>query len=372
MVSNEEYASQLDGTLQGGLYIKKVPSSYSPAQITQYLSRIGFSPTEYVQESLIANNMFPSTLENLERIVRLHLCSFAFENTAMHYTPEHVASVDSQALFNRFISEGKGFYCLGHNSFLLEILRGLGYRAYNAAARVNAAKAVDPTEYATLTHLVILVQPFWGCNRTYLADVGFGAGLSRPILLSEAEENIVTGITPSERFRLRWRADPRSSLESCSGAPPKEWVLEVQHLKSNTPDADSSPWTPQFMFFEKEFFSPDIADASLVIATRPFGIFWNNVFVVKHYLLDDEGKIIYEPSQEERAKGDITKRDLGRIVLLGAHLTFIIGPQSEVKILKNEMERVSVLRELFGIQISNEAVRFMQGRVAALETPYPN
>lgn len=75
--------SDASGTLRDGLHIKTVPSCYSPAQVAQYLARIGYTPTEHT-DRLIANGGFPTTLENIERLIRLHLLTFPFENTAMH------------------------------------------------------------------------------------------------------------------------------------------------------------------------------------------------------------------------------------------------------------------------------------------------
>jgi hypothetical protein len=71
-----------NGTLRDGLWIKKVPSYYNPAQISKWLSRIRFEPSCTEQD--ISTGAFPATLENLYILVRLHLLAFPFENTAMH------------------------------------------------------------------------------------------------------------------------------------------------------------------------------------------------------------------------------------------------------------------------------------------------
>ncbi|PFH49728.1 hypothetical protein AMATHDRAFT_4662 [Amanita thiersii Skay4041] len=356
-----------NGTLQGGLFIKHMPSYYSTSQVARYLYRIGFFPAEDATEAAIAAGKFPITVENIERIVRLHMCTFPFENIPMHYTSKHMVDVDPQKVFTRLLDEGKGSYCFGQNTVLLGILRGLGYRAYNAAARVNLEQTTTPKEFTSLTHLVVLVQPFADSNITYLADVGFGPGVTRPVLLSDAKDNIVTGISASERFRLTKREDLRSSL-ACNGVAKQDWTLEVQHLKGNDSDPATSPWTPHYMFFEQEFYSPDILDGSFTIWARPSGIFWSNVVAVMHFLLDEENKMIFHPSREEKSKRDIIQRDLGRVVLWGSQLKYIIGPHSEAKELKTELERVEVLRDIFGIMVKDEDIQFIQGRQAALGT----
>lgn len=57
--------------------------------------------------------------------------------------------------------------------------------------------------YTPLGHMLILCQPVVGSNITYLLDAWFGgSGLVRPILLSDASDNIVLGTTPTEKHRL--------------------------------------------------------------------------------------------------------------------------------------------------------------------------
>lgn len=61
--------------------------------------------------------------------------------------------------------------------------------------------------------MVIFVQPVKDSNETYVVDVGFGAsGLARPILLSDAESNVVMGTNPTEQHRLTRGAHPSSGL----------------------------------------------------------------------------------------------------------------------------------------------------------------
>lgn len=70
------------GTLRDGLWIKKVPSKYTPEQVAKYLSVVGYEPS-YDAEA-ISSGKFPTNLETLARVTRLHMLTFPFENTAMH------------------------------------------------------------------------------------------------------------------------------------------------------------------------------------------------------------------------------------------------------------------------------------------------
>lgn len=87
-------------------------------------------------------------------------------------------------------------------------------RAYAGLGRVNEiGDPKAPPEFTGLTHMVIFVQPGEECNTTYLVDVGCGgSGPTMPILLTDAEDNVVMGTTPTEKHRLRRGAHPESSV----------------------------------------------------------------------------------------------------------------------------------------------------------------
>lgn len=70
------------GTLRDDQWIKPVPSRYTSAQVAQYLSAVGYDPL-YDKEA-ISSGGFPVTPDSLERLMRLHLITFPFENTSMH------------------------------------------------------------------------------------------------------------------------------------------------------------------------------------------------------------------------------------------------------------------------------------------------
>ncbi|KIL63913.1 hypothetical protein M378DRAFT_163863 [Amanita muscaria Koide BX008] len=213
-----------EGTLRDGLYIKSKPSPYSPQQLARYITRIGYTP-------IIANGLFAANLDNLERLIRLHLLAFPFENTAMHYTLERTVNLEPQSLYHRFMDELKGADCFGQNSFFLYILRGLGYRAYNVVGRVNVYKVLEPTEYPPQDHLLMLVQPIPDSNVTYLVDVGYCTGPIRPILLADSDKSVVLGTTDTERYRIKRRADPRSSV----GERPKTTLAHRTHFRFRNP-----------------------------------------------------------------------------------------------------------------------------------------
>ena len=87
-------------------------------------------------------------------------------------------------------------------------------RAYSGVARVNGCPPdSDGVDYTPLAHMVIFVQPIIDSNETFLVDVGYGgSNLAQPILLSNAETNVVLGAAPPAAHRLTRGSHPSSSL----------------------------------------------------------------------------------------------------------------------------------------------------------------
>ncbi|KAF8066538.1 arylamine N-acetyltransferase 1 [Lyophyllum atratum] len=362
------------GTLQDGQFIKQVPSPYTPTQIVQWLSRIGF-PTSYSEDNL-SRGAFPHTLENLGALARLHLVAFPFENTAMHYTADHSMDVSLQGAYRRLVVDRMGSYCYGQNGVFMNMLRGLGYRAYAGAARVNINTQENKGSpiFTSLSHMVIFVQPFEGSNQTYLVDVGFGStGLVWPILLSDAGDNIVTGTTPSEKHRLRRDTHPSTSLDITGASSSRAdyvWNLEVCHSKSGNADA---PWQLLYSFSENECFPVDAENASFVVSKKPEGIFWHNVLCVKSAFLDD-----LDPSDDQakaqaeaeysRHPEEVAGTFMFRYVMMGREVRRNIGGSSVViRNLGSDLERIRALGEIFGLDIPDEAQVHIKGRITSLD-----
>ncbi|KAF5372380.1 hypothetical protein D9615_009311 [Tricholomella constricta] len=381
------------GTLQDGQYIKPLPSAYSAGQIIQWLSRIGF-PRSY-SDAEISGGAFPHTLDHLEVLTRLHLIAFPFENTEMHYTAHHTIDVSLQGAFERMVINHKGSYCFGQNGLFMNMLRGLGYRAYAGSARVNMTPedVKNPPKFTATSHMVVFVQPYKGSNETYLVDVGFGStGLVRPILLSDREGNTVMGTTAMEKHRLRRGVHPSSSLGRDFYLPPQTlildiyfcpdvagaltsradylWTLELCHTRS---DGTPLPWRLLYTFAENECFPIDAENASLVISTKPEGIFWHNLLCIKYEFLDN-----VDPSDEEaRAQAEAERRQVTegvkstlmfKYVMFGREVRRNIGSSSVmIRTLGSDLERIRALKEVFGLDLPEDARVHVKGRAPSLD-----
>lgn len=150
-MSNAQHASPETHTL----HPPTVPSAFTPAQIQHYLHHIAFPlpPTH------------PRDAHFLRTLHRCQITSIPYENLSLHYNPAHANSIDPQALYAKFLpdfpsshanangsgngdgdggetrtvssSRGRGGFCFETAVFFLHVLRGLGFRAYPAAARIR-------------------------------------------------------------------------------------------------------------------------------------------------------------------------------------------------------------------------------------------
>ncbi|TFK23881.1 arylamine N-acetyltransferase 1 [Coprinopsis marcescibilis] len=335
--------------LQNQARIKQIPSFYTPSQVARYLAIIKFEPTISTDD---VTSQFQTSAENLERVVHGHLLTFPWENTAMHYTHNHNMDISPDGLYRRFIDEGKGSYCFGQNTLLLGILRGLGYRAYSGAARVNAnfQHPEKEPDYTFLTHMVVFVQPGSESRETLVVDVGFGAyGLVRPIPLSESQDSWVYGAFSTEAHRLTRTLPFNSSLDA-SGQ--KKWNLEIGSVSEDGVPQHDKPWKLMYSFTEEEFSLRDYEDANVVVSHNPRPNFFSeNVLAVK-YIRDEKS----------RKQGDMS-----RVTLLGKEVRRIGWAGSEVLcMLETELDRLDALKRYFGIDIPREDIANIQGRHLAL------
>ncbi|THH18820.1 hypothetical protein EW146_g2217, partial [Bondarzewia mesenterica] len=237
---------------------------------------------------------------------------------------------------------------------------------YAAAACVFAPGPDPSVTYSPLSHLVLFVQPYPHSNETYIVDLGFGgSGPLRPILFSDGEEHpedVVWGSLPPERHRIVRAAYPSSSIETSEGsgiAPLRDWHMQVTHTPLSAVRAE---WTTLYTFSEAEFFQTDINAASFEVSARP-SIFQANVICMREFevnLEDIRSQSVYDPERDkeelkvfesESAKGT---RWVGKWTLgdRGTTVTRKIGAKTfDAKVLRNEAERVRVLRDVFRIEL---------------------
>jgi arylamine N-acetyltransferase len=226
----------------------------------------------------------------------------------------------------------------------------------------------DPV-YTFQSHMLLFVQPFNNSNETYVVDVGFGGnGLVRPVPLVAGEQSTVMGVGETEFHHLVKEPFRYSSLgaflkhpfpssaetfstvsqHSSSHRGQEIWHLEVMHVGEG---GSRSPWKRMYSFSEHEFFPAD-CEASSGWVTKFLPLFTDNVLAIRY--LSEEGNLDGE---------------MYRVTLFGNEVK-VRRKNGETKVLavvKTELHRVKVLREIFGIMIEDKDAEHIRGTPAQMK-----
>lgn len=125
-----------------------------------YLERIGY------------HGDLQPTGRTLAALHRAHVNSIAFEN--LDVVAGRGVSVDLDDVQAKLVGRGRGGYCYEHNVLFAAVLERLGYRVDRLLARIGA----DHDRPRPRTHMTLHAH---GDGHSWLADVGFGAGLLEPL-----------------------------------------------------------------------------------------------------------------------------------------------------------------------------------------------
>ncbi|KAI4241531.1 MAG: hypothetical protein L6R40_004510 [Gallowayella cf. fulva] len=170
-----------------------------------------------------------------------------------------------------------------------------------------------------------------------MVDVGFGGnGATAPLPLSDGV--VHERIHPSE-MRL-----VHSNIESIHTDPEQKlWSLQVRR----TPDES---WQTQYCFAETEFLPQDYEIINFWTSQSRKTIFTQAILVAKMVMDEESGKVA------------------GGFTMFNAEAKRKIGDDVvESRTCKREEERVAVLREWFGIQLTREEERGIEGLVTELK-----
>src|SRR5690349_4239107 len=132
------------------------------------------------------------SLANLDALILAHTIAIPFENLDILLGRRVV--LDPSCIERKLIAERRGGYCFEQNTYLLHVLRALGYRVVALSARVRFNRPREETP--PRTHVFLRVELPEG---SWLVDVGVG-GLSPTCALRL--ELDVRQETPHEPRRL--------------------------------------------------------------------------------------------------------------------------------------------------------------------------
>ena len=317
---------------------------YTPQELQTYFRRIKL-PQRHLKSPVISDPTLAQTKEHglplIHALTRHHAANVPFENLELHYSAHKTISLNMDDLYAKFaergLKYGRGGRCMENNGFFGTVLRSLGYEVRNCAGRVS--RSMSPLKhireeqghtYDGWNHMLNLVRLD---GEWYVVDVGMGAmGPNIPYPLQDGWEQV--SIAP-RKIRLQLRPIPESYASATNGAqPPKLWCYDI----CNKPGAEGGDnWIPTYCFSETEFLPQDYEMMSWFTSTNKKVFFTYSVLCSKMLLDEAEENIV------------------GNIMLFNDGVTKNIGANREVlRELKTEQDRVDALRELFGVELTEE------------------
>jgi len=168
---------------------------------------------------------------------RHHRLAIPFEN--LDVMLGRGIAIDSESVFAKLVTAGRGGYCFEHNRLFGDALADLGFEARALLARVWLDAITTPPPNHAVTLVTIEGEP-------WLADAGFGGSYSPPMpLIDGAEASAPDGA----RFRLR--------------ADNGGWLLERDGDAATTDGRGSGEgWRAQYNFTLAPVSDDDLAAGS--------------------------------------------------------------------------------------------------------------
>jgi arylamine N-acetyltransferase len=324
-------------------------SAYTPSQVAEYLSYIGLPQSYHPSSKPILN------LDYLTTLFTHQLTAVPYDNLSIHYSPSHTIALDPQSIFSKIVSarRGRGGYCMENSILFNHMLRAIGFPAYLAGVRIRPRVDGVPQgeSYTGWVHLVNIVTiPDASDSDSddhpgvkYAVDVGFGGdGMTVPMPLVEGKVHHNSIGTQEIRFVREFIPNQRFRGE---GAHPM-WVYQVRNGREKE-------WVSFFAFHDQfEFTEEDFGNINWYTSQSP------------------ESHQTWTPLAIRFLRGvgeDGRARVVGKVMMVkGVIKRNVTGKTELVKVCTTEKERVEALRELFGIQLTEEEVVSIRGRQAEL------
>src|SRR5689334_17688308 len=241
------------------------------------------------------------TLETLDRLIFTHSHAIAYESLdiLLGRTPK----LDVSSLQHKMIAGGRGGYCLEQNMLFREGLRSLGYKITSLQGRVVRGMAIDAPRPAI--HMLLQVDLPEG---PYLADVGFG------------------NLAPTSALFLR------AGLEQETPHEPMRFIDVGGELTLQAKLRDS--WEHIYRVIPYPRYDDEYEITNWYTGTHPDAPYQKNIIAAR-------------PGPNRT-----------RITMFNARVTVRhASGEAERRHLRDEAEFRSVLREEFGLRMSEEEIR---------------
>lgn len=247
-------------------------------------------------------------LATLKALHAAHVGHIPFEN--IDVLLGHPGELDAASLYDKLVVRRRGGYCFEQNLLFKDMLEELGFAVRGLAARVRFGS----TRLDARGHMLLLVE---AAGEPWVADVGFGGtGLLEPIpLIADREFHF-----PLVSFRLTREAGL--------------WVLHAQQL---------GEWIELYAFSLEPQERIDYEVQHYYVSRHPNSLFVKTL----------TAQLVLPEKRLTLRKGDLA-------VLSAAGI--------ERRHYGSSAEVVSVLRDLFGLELSPDA-RFPESLFAEREFP---
>ncbi|KAG0236773.1 hypothetical protein B0O80DRAFT_471320 [Mortierella sp. GBAus27b] len=292
---------------------------FTKEQILDFLRHVNFP---LAQEGVLPE----PTLETLRELQYRFVTSIPFETLSLRTTESRSVDISLAGIYDRIINKRRGGWCFSLNRLGYELLYGIGYKVQITLGRVCKPKHYgDPIKYSPLTHRISLVRFEDGSK--YLFDIGFGNSPYYPLELKDGAEIEFFG------HRRRMGKTIHNQAEPVLGNPAQElWCME-EHIGEDR-------WVPCYVFSEIQCYENDCVMGNFYTCHCPSSVFYHQFWVVLGTLDGKSYLLINNEFKIKTASGF-----------------------QEVTPLKTEQERLDVLKKYFGIELTEEELKYHDKKI---------
>jgi N-hydroxyarylamine O-acetyltransferase len=242
-----------------------------------------------------------ATGQTLQQLQLAHLLTVPFENLSIHSAEPII--LDNDSLFEKIVVRRRGGFCYELNGLFAALLRELGFEVAMLSAGVANAEGIFGPDFDHMTLLVTIKED--GLSVRWLADVGFGDSFREPLLLDAREEQT-------------------QGIRTYKIAEHKPHLIMMQRQAGDE-------WKAQYRFTVQPHAFPDYSEMCRYHQTSP-------------------------QSHFTRARVCTRATPEGRITLSEMRLiTTTHDNGRQERLLTNDVEYASVLKEEFGIVMNSGA-----------------
>ena len=300
----------------------------------------------------------------LKTLIPLYTSKVPWGGIAYHYSNTPINSLDPEDVFDKIVSRGRGGHCLEMVPLFASVLCGLGYDLYLTGARISAAVTGDSSEvgFHGWSHVVLIVTI---SSQKYLVDPQYIDAIE-PVILDPNGPDVLFKGPPTTILRLRYCKMSDIIPHGASRSGLKTWLLEYKR------SLKEEHWIPAHIFStETEWYLEDLPVINVWLA-KAAESYLVTQFTIKRLLLVGA----HDPTDGTSSKGVSGSAEDGTLVvpqisgsveLAQDHLrVWRSGKKVVDEIIEKESERADILKEWFGIVLTQEEAGAILSRPTAL------